>query len=451
MSRRSGFGWAAIALALAAQAAALRFLGHPEDPTALAAILALAACAFALTPTLLRAASTADRAQAALLAVLALGLAARLAQFGADGVFETDFHRYLLDGATTLAGVNPFAHAPAATLTADGAPIGLSPLPDAARQTLERVNHPELRTIYPGVAQAAFAIAALIEPWSLEAWRVVLLVVDLAVGGTLIAMLVRLGRSPLWVALYWLNPLAIKEIANAGHFEPLLMLFVLLALLAAQMRRPMAAMGALALAVGVKVWPALLAPLILRMVAPSLGAAVAPALLFAAIAGLAFAPAVLAPVDAQSGFVAFSASWVNNAPLFDLAHRAVYAAAGEAGVVGLRGLAAAIPALAALALAWRRPPDDAAALRAAFAIVLILLLCSPVKLPWYMLWVMTLLPLLPLAPLLAIPPVFLLFPAYYAPDGVFSAPPPAESLVAWASAGTLWVVGLLALRRLRHD
>lgn len=437
---------ALVAVALAGQAAMLRGYGLYDDPGALGVGLALLGLAFLTLPIALRAAAETPHARLALVGVVLLGAFARAAHFGDAAVLETDFHRYLLDGASALAGVNPFAHAPADTLASDGATIGLAPLSDAARATLEQVNHPHLRTIYPNTAQAAFLLAALIEPWSLDAWRVVLFAIDLGALAAMIALLRAIGRSPLWSAPYWLNPLAIKETAGAAHFEPLLALFLVLALWAAVARRPIAAAAALACAVGVKVWPILLAPLLARHCAPTLRAAIAPAMVFGALVVAAFASALLAPVDDRSGFGAFGAFWIANAPVFDLAQRGMAAAFGPDGVGAARIATALIPAAAALVVAWRHQrgaPERL--LRDAAVVVIVLLLASPVKLPWYPLWLICLTPFLRPLPLAFITPAFLIYPLLHTTAHLPEPVPPSQSLVGWISAGTLWVCGLLFL------
>ena len=52
-------------------------------------------------------------------------------------------------------------------------------------------------------------LAHWLRPWSPAAWRIVLLLFDLATLAALLALLRAIGRSPLWAAAYWWNPLLI--------------------------------------------------------------------------------------------------------------------------------------------------------------------------------------------------------------------------------------------------
>ena len=173
---------------------------------------------------------------ALLAAMIGLGLALRLVLLPSTPAIEDDVYRYLWDGAVVNAGINPYAHAPSAVVLGtvggdDGAM--LRRLAAESGDIIGRVNHPQLRTIYPPAAQAAFALAHMVAPWSLGAWRGVVLAFDLATLGLILALLAALGRSPLWAALYWWNPLVVRELFNAAHMDGLILPFLLGAVLLA--------------------------------------------------------------------------------------------------------------------------------------------------------------------------------------------------------------------------
>ncbi|HET7433110.1 MAG TPA: hypothetical protein VFN10_00210, partial [Thermoanaerobaculia bacterium] len=76
-----------------------------------------------------------------------------------------DVYRYVWDGKVLRHGVNPYRYAP------DDARLA------SLRETWHsRINHPEIRTIYPPVAEMLF-IAAMNE----RVWRVLLVLADLAI------------------------------------------------------------------------------------------------------------------------------------------------------------------------------------------------------------------------------------------------------------------------------
>jgi hypothetical protein len=335
-------------------------------------------------------------------------------------MLEDDFYRYLWDGGVTAHGFNPYAYAPADVLREGSAgthPLGA--LADDAGAVLERVNHPHLRTIYPPVAQAAFALAHVIGPWSLTAWRVVLAAFDGAVLIMLAALLRRLDLPPVWIVLYWWNPLVVKEVFNAAHMDVMTVPFVLGAVWCAVARRYVGAAALLALAAGCKVWPVLLLPVILRPLMAwrrrsilQLGAALA---VFALLTAAMAVPVYASRLDATSGFVAYGRRWEMNDALYMLFVWAVRYLPPLAGGAAYGHQAARLCAGAVL-LAWtiwvvRRPPARREELFGqALAVAAAAFLLSPTQFPWYYLWV---LPFLVLRPRLSLLLLTALLPLYY--------------------------------------
>ncbi len=349
--------------------------------------------------------------------IVAVGVLMRVAMLPSTPVLEDDFNRYLWDGAVVSQGINPYAHAPiAATESEDGGPPAMVALAAESGRIAERINYPALRSIYPPVAQAAFALAYRLEPWSLEVWRAVLMAFDLATLGLLLALLRRLGRSPLWVVLYWWNPLVVKELFNSAHMDALVIPFVLGALWLATRGRNVWASGALALAAGVKLWPVLLLPIVLR---PLLGHGAKLAAALAAFAlplGLMAVPVIVAGLDVTSGFVAYGGSWQANDALFmALAWLAGalldLVGAGSDAADGLSRMLVGL-AVVGLALALNRTvaEEPAELCRRSMIIVAALFLLGPTPFPWYYAWLVPLLVLVPVTSLLALTA---LLPLYY--------------------------------------
>jgi hypothetical protein len=320
------------------------------------------------------------------LAVLAIAFAMRAALLPVEPVLSDDVYRYVWDGRVLLSGVNPYAHAPA-----DPALAGLRDL-----VIHPRINHPALRTIYPPVAEAGFALVAAISPTVLG-MKLWILLHDLALAGLLAWWCRARSGSALPAIAYAWNPLVVSEYAGSAHHDPTGILWLVVALVLAR-RRPAWSAVAFTAAALVKllpivalpflfaVWPARARWLALALLAVGLG-------LFLALAG---GPA--------SGLVAFAASWRNNELLFHYAALAL-------GERGARLAAAAVVVAIALWFVargsepWR---STRAALRAA-------LLAGPVLHPWYLGWTLALEPLAPSAPWLLLSATALLNYGVFAP------------------------------------
>ncbi len=217
-------GWL---LVLAAEAVYLGCLWLPDARKHLAGYLLLAAAAGLLA---LLAAAILSAWRTKILVLCAVLFRATLLWRAPD--LSDDIHRYLWDARVAASGESPWARAPD-----DPAFGGL----DGERRS--RVAHPDVRTLYPPVAEAAFRVGSL-GGESLVALKALLAAADVAI----VWLLARRG-SRAAAALYAFHPLPILEVAGQGHLDPLgvVQLLASLALLAAG--RPLSAGVSFALSV----------------------------------------------------------------------------------------------------------------------------------------------------------------------------------------------------------
>lgn len=402
-------------------------------------------------PTLIRASVIAHpRATSMILACVFLaGLAARLALLASEPILEDDHHRYLWDGAVSGAGLNPYAVSPLSARSA-GPDTTIGRLARESGFVQERINHAELRSIYPPVAQAAFALANAMAPWSLLSWRLVIGLLDLATFGLVLLLLRACGRSPLWSALYWWNPLVIKELFNSAHMEPVVLAPVLLALLLAAHRHLVSAAAGLAIASGAKLWPVLLLGLVARPLISTPRDLIVALSLFAGIIGLMAIPVISAGVDSSSGFLAYADRWQTNSALFPLLERTARALSSGFGTLAISpGHAARIGLtlillIIALELARKNIVDADDLMGRASLVVAALVLLSPAQFPWYAVW---------LAPFLAWRPWTSLLllsatqPLYYVRFHLIAHDQPAVLLDAlpWLIWVPIWIALLIEL------
>lgn len=280
------------------------------------------------------------------LAVAAVAGAAllRFAVLSAPVSLSDDVHRYVWDGALTIHGRSPYAHRPSDV-------VGAAPGLDAAR--LARLNSPRYFTVYPPLAQLAFAAAASAEPRvdGALALRALFGAFDLITVVALLALLDRLGRARAWALAYAWNPLVYWELVAGGHTEALLVPLLVLAALAAIDARPGRAGALLGLAASAKLTALVVLPLFVvhlaarRGLGRALGAA-GLALAVLAAGFLPFASAALIP-NVRESLALFGGRFSFNAPLY-------YALRDGMGYVeGLRPPVdpVLVPALAAATLA----------------------------------------------------------------------------------------------------
>ena len=338
-------------------------------------------------------------ARRVLLLVVLGAIALRLAAITAVVPLSDDLYRYAWDGRVQASGTDPYRYPPTAPELAHLRDDWLFP-DDAECERRGKepgctiINRPSVRTIYPPVAQAWFVTGHALGASQLEdlGWQLFALLADVATMLLLWRLLLRFERDPRWVAVYAWSPVAVLEAVQNGHVDGLATLFVLAAVGLAG-RRPGWSGAALGAATMVKLYPALLLPVLLgrrpvRVVTAFAAVCVVsyvPHLLAVGWDVLGYLPGYLQEEDYDSGdrFLLLS-------PL---------GLTGTAGTVvaALIGLTIAVLVLRRV----RRSPEDVSR-EALLLLGSALLVATPVQ-PWYG---------LPLAALaaLAVRPVWLAIP-----------------------------------------
>jgi len=229
----------------------------------------------------------------------------------------------------------------------------------------------------------------------------------------LILMLRHVDRSPAWIALYWWNPLVAKELINSAHMDALLLPTLIGATLLAMKSRPIFSAVALGLAAGVKIWPLVLAPILIWQGRWRLW--IRAGFVLGLIVTIMAVPMVLGRLDNQSGLVAYAGGWERNHALFGLIREGFGWLADTLGqyradpgrlarlmiVVGL--------GVTTITLGWRLR-DKATIPVAVLIIASALFLLSPTGYPWYYVWVLPFLCVVPVRGLLLLGVVL---PFYY--------------------------------------
>lgn len=352
--------------------------------------------------------------------IVLAGVAMRLPMMVSTPILEDDLYRYMWDGAVVARGMSPYAHSPLeVSSAAPGVPAALVELagePGVRRGVLERINHPRYRSIYPPAAEAVFAAAHLISPWKPLGLRVVLLAFDAATLAILALLMLRLRIPLCFLAVYWWNPLLIKEVLNSVHMDVMLLPFVLASVYLAARARPALSAVSLAIASAIKLWPVVLLPLVLRPLAGDARRGLITLGVFAALALVLFAPMVVGGLGPDSGLAAYGVKWENNSSLFRLVLwgservlEAMHIHPGHAQSVS-RVVTALLFALYVGIVCRRVPEGLGDTARRALFIAAGLFLVIPTQFPWYFTWLLPLLALYPVRGLVLLTP---LLPLYY--------------------------------------
>ncbi|MCC6747000.1 MAG: hypothetical protein IT371_05030 [Deltaproteobacteria bacterium] len=278
---------------------------------------------------------------------------------------SSDAFRYLFDGRVLASGTNPYLHPPVAD--------ALVPLREA--HFFPGIFRPEMRTVYPPLAELWFAVAYWLSPTSFFGLKLVLFIHELATVLLLRRLLARAGAPPERALLYAWSPLPIVQLFVAGHLDGLLVPWLLLALLLAE-RRPFAA--GLSLAASALVRPVTLLCLPSLALGPdrSRRQSLAVALAVGLATTLLLCPFLSAGGRLVESLLVYAQEWRFNGSLFALASLASPALAAT----WLRPALYAGTALASVACALlpaARSTRFLLALGAYFAL-------APTVYPWYL-------------------------------------------------------------------
>lgn len=331
--------------------------------------------------------------------VLGFAVCFRVILLLSNPIQEDDFYRYLWDGKVVASGLNPYLLAPQTVREARAEDTRVQPYARIAQQEpgfaliLSRVNHPEVPTIYPPLAQGLFGVSALIAPGSLFVLRVLLLCCDLALCWLLVALLRDLAINPAYVTFYAWSPLVIKETSNSVHYDVLPAFWLMCALFFSVCGKVLVTYASVALAVLGKVYPLLLLPLFACRTWRTHGNAWT-------IAGLAVTCLLIligyAPFWQDGGAVwqgtrAFAERWQTNSFLFPALHMLVEERWVANTIVALLSAGVVIATLARFDL--RNAHEF---LWAVFLVLGVVFVLSPVGNPWYLVWIVPLLCVFPL-------------------------------------------------------
>ncbi len=234
------------------------FYLFPDGPSQVLLLISVSVVTYVLLGLLLwrtRGAEMGGQATNRLVLIIVIsGILFRLTLVPHGVVGSDDIYRYLWDGKVATSGINPFAYLP------NDPHLAHLATPDLPR----KVNHPELGTVYPAVAQALFCVSSLLFGDSTTGMKLLLVLLDSCTLILLYRFLGRLGRGRLPIMLYAWSPLPVLYFGLDGHMDALGILFLILALYFLSTNRAVRGAAALGLSALAKLIPLLLVPLLMK-------------------------------------------------------------------------------------------------------------------------------------------------------------------------------------------
>lgn len=161
-----------------------------------------------------------------------------------------DMFRYVWDGRVQAHGISPYRYPPSAP--------ELIELRRGDSAVWANINRPSAVTVYPPGAQLAYAATWHIVGDSVVGFKTIFVIAEL-IGAALLLKLMRFFNQPAGrILIYLWSPLLIFEVAQAGHLDGLMLVFLILAFYARVTDRDGWLGVSLGLATAIKLFPAVL-------------------------------------------------------------------------------------------------------------------------------------------------------------------------------------------------
>ncbi|MCZ6633180.1 MAG: hypothetical protein O7G87_07225 [bacterium] len=311
--------------------------------------------------------------------IVLFGLVFRATLMPMPPSLSDDHFRYVWDGRVQAAGLNPYVHAPDSEVLAHLREEAIYP----------HINHAELPTIYPPLAQLAFRAGYWISPsiWGIKA---LLLGFDLLTAWFLVGLIRMYDQHKEQVLIYLWNPLLVLEVAGNSHVDMLGVSFMVFGLVYLSMNGFGRAAGAFALSFLSKYFVICLVPVFWRWICSRghddshLGRALSlfrvkkawPMGVFFGLVGLGYWLYLDAGDRVIGSLGVYAKDWEFNAPVFDGLRKLT--GSGEAARLVILGIFGT--AVVGLTLSWLPP------IRAGYLLVGLFVLLSPTLHPWYLIW-----------------------------------------------------------------
>lgn len=151
--------------------------------------------------------------------VLIVGVICRLILLPSAPLFYDGIYRDLWDGKVTASGINPYLYPPSSEKLIELRDDNWARLTDDISKS---TNSP--------LVQVLLGVSYTIGLHSVALLKLMLFIFDLGCMLLIVSILKMLRLPRCWVLVYAWSPLAIKEFANSGHLEPVMLFFLLLAL-----------------------------------------------------------------------------------------------------------------------------------------------------------------------------------------------------------------------------
>lgn len=284
-----------------------------------------------------------------------------------------DYYRYLWDGKVMAHHVNPYKYPPN-----DPALSSLH-----SKMLPSKVNFPNIKTIYPPLAEYIFYLAYLVGRESFIGLKIIIFLFDLLTTAGILLILARLKFNYENVLLYTLSPLVLFQYFVDSHVDAFgISLLVLAVLFYIEAKKTLSYIF-LGLSICIKPTPLILIPVVFfteKDILEKIKTVFIPSI----VCILLYIPFIFSGSPFQA-LIQYAENWTFNGPVFDLLNFFIHNNQNSRVVCALLFTATY------LAVLYSKRDFIERIYLSAF----LLLIFSPVVHPWYLGWLAVILPIAP--------------------------------------------------------
>lgn len=310
--------------------------------------------------------------------IIIIALLLRIPLLFTSPTLSADVYRYVWDGRLITHGISPYAYH-----------VDAPELAFLRTDWHAQIDHQWMASPYPPIAGLVFAITYTLFPESHTAMQFAMMLFDVVTIILIGSLLKHYGRSAKWSLIYAWHPVMVVEFAHGAHIDSLMTLLVLAALIASLKQKQRLSAVLLGLATLTKFMPILLLPTLLQQWRWRTS------LYYGAVVTVGVLPFIIIDGLASNGTGIFGATtiyaqqWKTNDGLF---YWLVEFLAGYTSDASQFGKIISNGALLSLGgLIFLRPRLDPVV--ASLLLISAYLLLTPAMFPWYLTWLIALLPL----------------------------------------------------------
>jgi len=301
--------------------------------------------------------------------VVFAGILFRATVLFVDPVISDDMYRYIWDGKVQAHHIDPYRYAPVDESLRD---LRSEILP-------ERINFPEMRTVYPPVAEWFFYLGYITAGENLTLFKLLMFVAEILTMLLLLRLLRLAGLPGIRLSYYALCPLPILHFMIDGHLDALVFPFFLLFLIFWFSGKHFRGTLMLGLAIATRLLPVVFLPAVWKSVRGkrNLVLLAAPAL-----AIVLYLPYILSDSHPFESLSIYKSNWSFNGPLYHVLHAILrHNQITRLILLALYGLYVVYIWLRCSSVSWSM-----------YLLIFGYMLFSPTVHPWYITWISILLP-----------------------------------------------------------